>query len=390
MKIPILPHILKYMGSKREILSFVIDTIQKTGVESNYFCDLFAGTALVGSAFKHQYRVHINDIQSYSSIFAQAYLYNLKTSAPLGVIENIHEKALSYVNDLTAHTPELIADYSKITHLDNLQRLEEQQRELLHSDIHTGFHLFTKYYSVTYWSYEQCAWIDSIRAAAETYRNTLIYGAILSALVYAMSYTSQGTGHFAQYRDITAANMQDVLIYRTKQIWPLFEKKFHELITTIDSDPLHTPHLTSLNYIDCLKIVEPKSIIYADPPYSAVHYSRFYHAIETLVKYDYPDIRYKARYRCDRHQSPFCTKTQVHQAFRDLFHCTHERNSHLFLSYSNSGMISIEELQQIANTILGSKYKQKVFVMNHMHSRMGSADTYGSYVKEYILAFTQS
>lgn len=53
-------------------------------------------------------------------------------------------------------------------------------------------------------------------------------------------------------------------------------------------------------------------------------------------------------------------------------------------------MISIEELQQIANTILGSKYKQKVFVMNHMHSRMGSADTYGSYVKEYILAFTQS
>ena len=221
MKIPILPHILKYMGSKREILSFVIDTIQKTGVESNYFCDLFAGTALVGSAFKHQYRVHINDIQSYSSIFAQAYLYNLKTSAPLGVIENIHEKALSYVNDLTAHTPELIADYSKITHLDNLQRLEEQQRELLHSDIHTGFHLFTKYYSGTYWSYEQCAWIDSIRAAAETYRNTLIYGAILSALVYAMSYTSQGTGHFAQYRDITAANMQDVLIYRTKQILSL-------------------------------------------------------------------------------------------------------------------------------------------------------------------------
>ena len=109
MKIPILPHILKYMGSKREILSFVIDTIQKTGVESNYFCDLFAGTALVGSAFKHQYRVHINDIQSYSSIFAQAYLYNLKTSAPLGVIENIHEKALSYVNDLTAHTPELLS-----------------------------------------------------------------------------------------------------------------------------------------------------------------------------------------------------------------------------------------------------------------------------------------
>lgn len=184
MKIPILPHILKYMGSKREILSFVIDTIQKTGVESNYFCDLFAGTALVGSAFKHQYRVHINDIQSYSSIFAQAYLYNLKTSAPLGVIENIHEKALSYVNDLTAHTPELIADYSKITHLDNLQRLEEQQRELLHSDIHTGFHLFTKYYSGTYWSYEQCAWIDSIRAAAKP---TAIHSSM--ALSYQPSYT---------------------------------------------------------------------------------------------------------------------------------------------------------------------------------------------------------
>ncbi|MEG1739994.1 MAG: DNA adenine methylase [Akkermansia sp.] len=388
MNIPTLPHILKYMGSKREILPFVIRAIKTTGVESDYFCDLFAGTSIVGSSFKHQYRVHINDIQAYSSVFAQAYLYNLKTAAPPNITERIYEAAITYTNELKNYHPDLIVDYADISKLSELQLLEEKQRALVTKDFHTGFHLFTKYYSGTYWSYEQCLWIDAIRTVAEAYRNTLIYGAIISALIYAMSYTSQGTGHFAQYRDITAANMQDVLIYRTKQVCPLFEKKFQELLTTIDTDPRHTPHMTSLNYLDCLKIVEPNSIVYADPPYSAVHYSRFYHAIETLVKYDYPDIRYKGRYRSDRYQSPFCIKTQVHQAFKDLFLNIKERKTHLFLSYSDSGMISITELKQIAHEILGHEYQQILFDMKHLHSRMGSSDSYGSYVKEYILAFT--
>lgn len=388
MDIPSLPHILKYMGSKREILSFVSDAIRQANLDANYFCDLFAGTALVGSSFKHEYHVHINDIQQYSSVFAQTYMYNLKAAAPADLLAHLYEASCTYVKELQPHSPKFLIDYSSLSELQTFQQLEAQQRNLMNNNFHIGFHLFTKYYSGTYWSYEQCVWIDSIRAAAESYRNNIVYGAILSALIYAMSYTSQGTGHFAQYRDITAANMQDILIYRTKQVWPLFEKKLKELLAAIDTDPLHTPHMSNYDYLDCLKIVEPGSIIYADPPYSAVHYSRFYHAIETLVKYDYPEVRYKGRYRCDRHQSPFCTKTRVQGAFEDLFTNVKNRKAHLFLSYSDTGMISIDDLHRLADRVLGSQYKQDQLDMNHIHSKMGSAESYGSKVTEHILSFT--
>lgn len=386
---PPLPHILKYMGSKREILPFVLEAIRQSNVQSENFCDLFAGTCIVGASLKDKYHIHLNDIQEYSSIFAQCYLSNQRKNAPEGIIQNIKRKAKKYVCELANHHP-VENTYSQITSFAELQKIEEEQRRLIEQEFHTGFHLFTKYYSGTYWSHEQCVWIDSIRAVSMDYAEEVVYPAILSALIYAMSYTSQGTGHFAQYRDVSIDNMQDILNYRTKHVWPLFEKKLDELITTIDHEPLYQPHITTLGYLDCLKIVEPKSIIYADPPYSAVHYSRFYHAIETLVKYDYPEVRYKARYRCDRHQSPFCTKKKVFEAFEDLFVNTENRLSHLFLSYSDNGMISIDELFKLARSVFGSKYKQELLNIDHIHSKMGSATSFGIPVKEHILLFTSS
>lgn len=50
-----------------------------------------------------------------------------------------------------------------------------------------------------------------------------------------MSYSSQSTGHFAQYRKITESNMKDILIYRNKDICSLFSKKFEEVVSVIDS-----------------------------------------------------------------------------------------------------------------------------------------------------------
>ena len=67
------------------------------------------------------------------------------------------------------------------------------------------------------------------------------------------------------------------------------------------------------------EIAQNYKLIYADPPYSSVHYSRFYHAIESLVKYDYDIPTFKGRYRSDRHQSPFCQKQNVKGAFELLF-----------------------------------------------------------------------
>jgi adenine-specific DNA-methyltransferase len=190
--------------------------------------------------------------------------------------------------------------------------------------------------------------------------------------MFAMAYCSQSTGHYAQFRDIRKENINDILIYRKKEILPLFESKFNSLRAYFDgSNNTNFKHeFSSLNYLDVLQKMRPNSIVYADPPYQFVHYSRFYHALETLVKYDYPEVEHKGRYRTDRHQSPFCIRTQVAKAFSDMFVAIYKKESSLVLSYSNSGMITLNDLLILAKANFPN-YSIHVKELDYLHSTMG-------------------
>src|SRR5690606_1773900 len=247
------------------------------------------------------------------------------------------------------------------------------------------YHLFIKNYSGTYWSYDQCLWIDAIRVAAEEYSNLPIYYPILSSLMFAMAYNAQSTGHYAQYRDANnIASMNDIIIYRSKEILPYFERKLKELIQFTGENKLNHV-VTTYDYKDCLEEIPKGTLVYADPPYTFVHYSRFYHALETLVRYDYPNLLFKGRYRTDRHQSPFCKKTEVVGAFEDLFERVRDKNSKLLLSYSNTGMISLECILNIANETLGEKYSILTKAVHYTHSTMGRSEDKSREVKEYLI-----
>lgn len=382
-----LPHLMKYMGSKRELLDFIKSSINELDIQSNHFCDLFSGTSIVGCSLKDEYNVQINDIQIYSAVFANTYLPNIKSLIDISELDNIREKATFYVEEFNEKYQDLSFDYTSIDNFVDLKKLEEVQQELINNNFEVGFHLFSKYYSGTYWTYNQCVWIDSIRAVAEEYRGRIEYFVILSSLIYAMSYTSQSTGHFAQFRDVTETNMNDIMSYRLRDIWSYFEKKFIEILSVIDEESVNQYSITTLDYLDCLRLLENNSIVYADPPYSSVHYSRFYHAIETLIKYDYPHVRYKGRYREDRHQSPFGKKTEVKIAFQKLFKGVKERNSHLILSYSNNGMISQDEIIQIGNSVFGNQYVGDLKTREYTHSKMGRADEHSMEVNELIISY---
>lgn len=382
-----LPHLMKYMGSKRELLDFIVSSINDLNIESNHFCDLFSGTSIVGCSLKDEYSIQINDIQIYTSIFANTYLHNIKTLVSPSELNRIKERVVFYVNEFSNKYPRLIFDYSNITNSLELEKLEHQQQELINNSFDIGFHLFAKYYSGTYWNYTQCVWIDSIRAVAEEYKGQIEYFVVLSSLIYAMSYTSQSTGHFAQFRDVTESNMNDIMQYRLRGIWPYFEKKYLEILNFVDVDTVNDYSITTLDYLDCLRLIPNNSIVYADPPYSSVHYSRFYHAIETLIKYDYPHVKYKGRYRDDRHQSPFGKKTEVKKAFENLFLGIKERNSHLILSYSDNGMITQNEIMQIGDYVLGNQYISGVQSHKYIHSKMGRADEHSMEVNELIISY---
>ena len=382
-----LPHLMKYMGSKRELLDFIISSINDLDIESNWFCDLFSGTSVVGCSLKDEYNVQINDIQIYTSIFANTYLPNINKLINSTELEKIKDRVLFYVDEFYRKYPDLIFDYNSIDNYEKLTKLEIQQQNLIYSNFEIGFHLFVKYYSGTYWSYTQCVWIDSIRAVAEEYKGKSDYYIILSSLIYAMSYTSQSTGHFAQFRDVTESNMHDIMLYRIRDIGTYFEKKFLEILNMVDVEATNRYTITTLDYLDCLRLIERNTIVYADPPYSSVHYSRFYHAIETLIRYDYPNVKYKGRYREDRHQSPFGKKTEVKNAFGKLFKGVKNKNSHLILSYSDNGMITQDEIMEIGNSIMGNQYKGDIQVKEYIHSKMGRSDIHSMGVNELIISY---
>lgn len=386
-----IPHILKYMGGKRELLESIgmaVGEINKNVVD---FCDLFAGTSIVSYAFSDTFNVVSNDIQCYSSVFSKTYFSDFSCLEEQDrIVAVILEQASEMVQRIRGLHPMYYFSYTEDMDFDTMYEIETEQMRLKDSDFNMGFSFFTQYYSGTYWSYEQCMWIDSLRAIAEKYEGTPLYYAIISSVIFAMSYCAQSTGHFAQFRTLTRNNYKSVLQYRLKSISMLFERKMRELLSISNHRKDHTFRSSSLDYVDCIATLNPNTLIYADPPYSAVHYSRFYHVLETLVLYDHPKLEYKGRYRGNRFQSPFDQKSQVAKAFERLFCAVKKQQCHLLLSYSNNALLSEDQLNEISGCCLGDNYQKTRYSRDFKHMKMGRVDEYNMDVQELLITYLKN
>lgn len=382
------PSLIKYMGSKTKIIDFIVDGINFVHQKDRPVIDLFAGSASLAGAIGKQADFVSNDIQEYSKTLSQTYLINLD-STDIPTLDEIYKKVLEIVKNNIKQ--EYIVNYSDLKNIDEFNSLEEKQKDLINQTLDYQYHLFAKNYSGTWWSYEQCLWIDALRQVADDYKNKPLYPIFLASLMYAMAYCSQGTGHYAQYRDAkTNSSFNDICIYRKKEVFKFFSKKFNELcdFSLKNSNQFKSTFL-SKDFTDALDIFEGGTV-YADPPYCFVHYSRFYHALETLVLYDYPEIQkknnviVKGRYREERHQSPFCIKTKVEGAFLNMFKGVKNTESQLALSYSNTGMISLETMMEIACSVWDSS-KIEILTTDHQHMTLGRQGTRYRDVKECLL-----
>lgn len=387
------PQVVKYMGSKAALLDFIQIGLDRVGSQDKTIVDLFAGAGAISGGFGHSHKIISNDIQSYSATIASVYLKKARKIGDFSIsdmAEEIAEKALSTL-------PPNLRYRDKSLTLAEFNKLETRNRKLIHQEFSSSHHLFTKAYSGTWWSSEQCVWIDAIRQVLDDlFENNKITRADfdfgLTCLLHAMAYTSQGTGHYAQYRDAkTDRGMADIAKYRFASVKAIFDKKFDALLKWNKHNVVDNGHeISSMDYRDRLQTIE-NAVVYADPPYAFVHYSRFYHAMETLVKYDYPDLQQmrgttvKGRYRTDRHQSPFCIRTQVRHAFSELFRAVHKNGNELVLSYSNTGMIDINELIELAKDDFGNGYKIEVIEFDHKHMTMGRSADHSRNVRESLV-----
>ena len=120
----------------------------------------------------------------------------------------------------------------------------------------------------------------------------------LAALLSAASNCTSTPGHFAMWRVIrTNSGARDIARFRVRDPLAYFESKLKELIAAAP-DGVQQHKLITGDALDFVSSYDaPVGVAYLDPPYSPVHYSRFYHVLEELVDYDYPPVSSAAGFR---------------------------------------------------------------------------------------------
>ena len=320
---------IRYMGNKGKLLDLIIPEIERITEPGDIVCDIMAGTNSVSYALKNRNRIITNDIQYYSYIIAKFMLgtFSIPTKEKM--------------------------------HLD-------LDQNIIYNKEHLKYDFFVKNYTDTYFSGYQCLDIDSFRYAIEQIEDTQLKCYYLTLLMSAMCKAQSTTGHFAQYMD---KEHKRIIPLRQLSIYDLFFDKAN------DFDDFVTEGLNNLNYNLDYKILFKENIMsevkcfYLDSPYTTDQYSRFYHVLETICKYDNPELEHKAKYRTDRIQSNFCYKKSVANEFEYIINFCKNKNAKLVISYSNHGIISVEELTEIAK-----KYYNNVTVksVDFNHSSQGN------------------
>lgn len=334
---------IRYMGIKTPLLPYILPKIQEITPAKGTVLDIMAGSNAVSYALKEFYTVYTNDIQAYSYTISNAIIVNQT--------ENISS---------TTALDELLDNYN-------------------YNEVHKTYSYFEITYSSTYFSQKQCSDIDSLRYAIDQLDNPIRKSLYLFALMGAMCKVQSTPGHFAQYMPSTHSRIVPL------QKMNLFEEFLQKCNLYSDLYFCNNTNLAfNMDFHDLLSqdICDKVDTIYLDSPYTQEQYSRFYHILETVVKYDNPEVHFKAKYRDDRFQSSFCYKGKVEQEFITIFEYCKKNNINLLISYSNKGLLPVERLHELANTYFNNTNLEYI---DYKHSTQGKGS---NKLKEILLTCT--
>lgn len=291
--------ILNYQGSKKNLLEFIHESLIDYIDNKDVILDIFSGTASVAYSYKRSNTVYANDAEVYAATVAKALLgSNLKEIT-------VEEAKSKYEELITAN------EFSEWISKEDLFVKKEDVKGLLelYDEIPTvwkdgvkqfdnmQYSLFMKYYSTSYFGIRQARDIDIIRQvidmSKEAEKNIL-----LACLFFAMKEcVFSKDGHMAQPLDLSK-NSKRLLKLRKKSIVALFFEKTKDFlpdsfVSTDGENIVYNENFEKL--LEREEIKNNVSVIYADPPYTDMQYSRYYHLLNTVVQYDYPDLTENAR-----------------------------------------------------------------------------------------------
>ncbi|MBV4427340.1 DNA adenine methylase [Clostridium tyrobutyricum] len=373
---------INYLGSKFRLLPQIKELIDYVDKSQGKVCDLFAGSGMV-SRYLSMYRsVMACDIQEYSCVLTKAQILPIEDKIDA---TQFAEKCMNskYANDFFEVMSEIIVyeqecfDKAKSGVVEFLYEIiekgslisYEKQGEKYISDklesvlkrtinkmknkgwLESTDSMLTRYYGGIYFSYYQTIVMDILSHEIFKY-NGIKKDILLAALISTASEIVNTVGkQFAQplkvrdkehklkkslYKKIQKDRTLDTVLIYIKWL------KYYLDLPKSNKNNL----VLRGNFDDALDKLEEENvkIVYADPPYTRYHYSRYYHVLESICLRDNPEISItysnglsklsRGIYRNDRYQSEFSIKTKAEKAFEELFKKICKLNIPLILSYS--------------------------------------------------------
>ena len=290
---------MNYIGSKYKLSDFISSSVKSIvgeDLSDKIFCDLFAGTGVVGRNFKKEVKKVIsNDMEFYSYVLNKNYIENHE------FLDN--EIYIKELNETNGEEGFIFNEYS-----------ENGKANRLYFSEHNGKK------------------IDAIRTKIEFWKtekkiSSALYYFLLASLLESADKVANTASVYGAFLKKIKKSAQKELILEPA----IFEINSHS----------HEVYNEDSNIL--IKKIKG-DILYLDPPYNAREYGANYHLLNTIAKYDNFTPKGKTGLR-DYSKSAFCKKKEVEKSFDDLI--KNANFKYIFLSYNNEGIMSSETIKKI-------------------------------------------
>lgn len=431
---------VQYLGAKTRTLDTIVSECGRLYKKDSYVVDLFSGSSLVSQAlYLNDMPVIANDVMGFCSDISACLLNVSKTKESTKLLRKAINSVSSYdispdfiepFRNFMIKEDSLIKQrdlhglkelYSLLPVISNEKVKPSHQVLFIKDNIgKEAFNcapLITNFYSGSYFGIRQSLRLDAIRTFIELYYleniDEWVYSAMLTALYSTLSVIVHSAGkHFAQPISITDFDkdkITNIRLFENRSFNAdeLFTSFLEEILSkTNNGDYVPSSISTCYNVQDnsFAKLLESKtiSVMYADPPYTAQQYSRFYHIPEVIRNYRYPQLQHfrghitQGLYPDNKFKSDFCSKTKAKDAFRVVFGLVAKAQCSFILSYSeskkdttgNERMVTRDDILALAEEYIPKhKTKQMKFDFDYRQLNTSAKVVHDKEDKEFLIIF---
>lgn len=340
---------MRYLGNKTRMLHNIDYILQDNDIEGEIFCDLFAGSGAVGDYLKDKYRIISNDFLFSMSVINHAKLENNNIPS-FDMFKQIYNTdPFTYFNQ-------------KIYNLDSQFFIANNYSPLANRQFFTV---------------DNAIKIDGIRIEIEELYKDLIFDIkernfLLASLLESVMGVSNTTGTYEAF-----LKQWDKRSFKQFYLEPIS-------LNIIENNKCFNNEIYNLDSNQLVRKIHG-DILYIDPPYTITEYDAAYHLLETIAKYDYPNIGGITGRRKDRKQKTRYNKRDyVLDNFEDLFR--QAQFKHILISYSTQGLVPIEEIIKVAKKFAEDN-SVKIYEFPYKEYKNINTSKKNNILKEVIIYF---